>query len=97
MVNILLLLIFLFIYSLYIYYDCRDYRKWWKRACHLSCINNSKKIDKIYCFPGNAGTDAIAENIRLDINKFEEFKNFIFSRKKIDLVIVGPEKPLVDG
>ena len=47
--------------------------------CHA--LNKSKKIDKIYCFPGNAGTDAIAENINLDINKFEEIKNFIFSKK----------------
>ena len=62
--------------------------------CHA--LNKSKKIDKIYCFPGNAGTDAIAENINLDINKFEEIKNFIFS-KKIELVVIGPEKPLVDG
>ena len=35
--------------------------------CHA--LNKSKKINKIYCFPGNAGTDAIAENINLDINK----------------------------
>ena len=62
--------------------------------CHA--LNKSKKIDKIYCFPGNAGTDAIAENINLDINNFEEIKNFIFS-KKIELVVIGPEKPLVDG
>ena len=41
---------------------------------HAICnaLNKSKKIDKIYCFPGNAGTDAIAENINLDINNFEE-------------------------
>ena len=38
--------------------------------CHA--LNKSKKIDKIYCFPGNAGTDAIADNINLDINKFME-------------------------
>jgi len=62
--------------------------------CHA--LNKSKKIDKIYCFPGNAGTDAIADNINLDINKFEELKNFILS-KKIKLVVIGPEKPLVDG
>ena len=43
--------------------------------CHA--LNKSKKIDKIYCFPGNAGTDAIAENINLDINKFEEIKNSV--------------------
>ena len=47
--------------------------------CHA--LNKSKKIDKIYCFPGNAGTDAIAENVNLDINKFEEMKNFILSPK----------------
>ena len=62
--------------------------------CHA--LNKSKKIDKIYCFPGNAGTDAIATNINLDINNFEEIKNFILS-KKIELVVIGPERPLVDG
>ena len=62
--------------------------------CHA--LNKSKKINKIYCFPGNAGTDAIAKNINLDINNFEEMKNFILS-KKIELVVIGPEKPLVDG
>jgi len=65
---------------------------------HAICqtLNKSKKIDKIYCFPGNAGTSNIAENINLDINNFEEIKNFILE-KKIDLVVIGPEKPLVDG
>ena len=62
--------------------------------CHA--LNKSKKIDKIYCFPGNAGTDTLAENINLDINNFEEIKNFILS-KKIEIVVIGPEKPLVDG
>ncbi len=62
--------------------------------CHA--LNKSKKIDKIYCLPGNAGTDSIAENIDLDINNFEEIKKFILS-KKIELVVIGPEKPLVDG
>ena len=47
--------------------------------CHA--LNKSKKIDKIYCFPGNAGTDAIAENINLDINKFEEIEKFHFFKK----------------
>ena len=65
---------------------------------HAICqtLNKSKRIDKIYCFPGNAGTSNIAENINLDINNFEEIKNFILE-KKIDLVVIGPEKPLVDG
>tara|TARA_B100001057_G_scaffold292926_1_gene292992 strand:+ start:3100 stop:4365 length:1266 start_codon:yes stop_codon:yes gene_type:complete len=65
---------------------------------HAICqsIKKSNKIDKIFCFPGNAGTKVIAENINLDLENFENLKNFIFD-KKIDLIIVGPEKPLVDG
>ena len=59
-------------------------------------LKNSNKIDKIYCLPGNAGTADIAENVVLDLNNFENIKNFVLE-KKIDLVIVGPEKPLVDG
>ena len=56
----------------------------------------SKKIDKIYCFPGNAGTAEIAENININLENFEEIKNFI-KDNKIELIVVGPEKPLVDG
>ncbi len=59
-------------------------------------LKKSDKIDKIFCIPGNAGTSRIAENVSLKIDNFEEIKNFILN-KKIDLVIVGPEKPLVDG
>ncbi len=62
--------------------------------CHA--LKKSKKIDKIYCFPGNAGTAELAENINLDLNNFESIKNFILN-KKIELVVIGPEKPLVDG
>ena len=65
---------------------------------HAICfsLNNSKKISKIFCFPGNAGTAEIAENVNLDLDNFEQVKNFI-KKNKIDLVVVGPEKPLVDG
>ena len=65
---------------------------------HAICesIKSSNKIDKIFCFPGNAGTKEIAENINLDLENFESLKNFIFD-KKIDLIVVGPEKPLVEG
>ena len=65
---------------------------------HAICqsLKNSNKINKIFCFPGNAGTEQIAENINIDLEKFENIKNFIFENK-IDLIIVGPEKPLVDG
>ncbi len=65
---------------------------------HAICeaLNNSERVNKLYCFPGNAGTAQIATNIVLDLNNFEKVKNFILE-KKIDLVVVGPEKPLVDG
>ncbi len=65
---------------------------------HALCmsIKKSSKIKKIYCFPGNAGTSEIAENIEIDISDFNEIKKFSMSNK-INLIIVGPEKPLVDG
>ena len=65
---------------------------------HAICnsLYNSNKVDKIYCFPGNAGTSTIAENIDIDLDDFEIVKNFIL-KEKIDLVVIGPEKPLVDG
>ena len=62
--------------------------------CHS--LNKSKKIKKIYCFPGNAGTAEIAENIDLNLENFNELKEFIL-KCSIDLIIVGPEKPLVEG
>ena len=65
---------------------------------HSICtfIKKSIKTDKIYCIPGNAGTDLIAQNTDIDLNNFHKIKNFI-NKNKIDIVIVGPEKPLVDG
>ena len=62
--------------------------------CHS--INRCNNVEKIYCFPGNAGTEELAENIKLDLEDFLVIKDFILN-KKIDLIIVGPEKPLVEG
>ena len=59
-------------------------------------ISRSSKIKKLYCIPGNAGTVKIAENINLDINDFEKIADFAIN-SNVDLVIVGPEKPLVNG
>ena len=59
-------------------------------------ILKSPKLNKLYCLPGNAGTKSIAENVNLDINDFNKLGNFV-EENKIDLVIVGPEKPLVNG
>ena len=65
---------------------------------HAMCISlkKSQKVKNIYCFPGNAGTSFIAKNIEIDLTNFEELKKFI-QKLAIDIVIVGPEKPLVDG
>ena len=65
---------------------------------HALCfaLKKSNKVDQIYCLPGNAGTNRIATNVKLDLKNFSEIKNFIL-KKSIDFVIVGPEQPLVDG
>ncbi len=65
---------------------------------HSICqsLTGSKKIKKIFCFPGNAGTAEIAENININLDNFEILKEIIY-KKEIDLIIIGPEKPLVEG
>ena len=65
---------------------------------HAICqsLKISNKFTEIFCFPGNAGTSPLAQNINIDLNNFEIVKNYILE-KKIDLIIIGPEKPLVDG
>lgn len=56
----------------------------------------SHHCNKLFVAPGNAGTATIATNIELGINDFESIKNFCVSNK-IDLLVVGPEEPLVNG
>jgi len=65
---------------------------------HAICykLKQSKRINKLICIPGNAGTQEIAENIKEDISNFNILYKIIKERK-IDIVIVGPEQPLVDG
>ena len=65
---------------------------------HSMCVSlsNSKDITKIFCFPGNAGTDSLSENVNIDLNDFKKLKDFI-KKNNIEIVIIGPEKPLVDG
>ena len=62
--------------------------------CHF--IKKSKKVSEIYCFPGNAGTGEIAINIDINLENFEEIKEKIIENG-IEYLIIGPEKPLVDG
>ena len=65
---------------------------------HAICnaIKDAANIKEIFCFPGNAGTDKIAKNILIDIKNFEKIKDYIL-KNKIDIIIVGPEEPLVNG
>ena len=65
---------------------------------HAICkiLNRSEKLEKIFCIPGNAGTSLIAKNINLNLENFDEIKNFVLNNK-IELVVIGPEKPLVEG
>ena len=61
-----------------------------------STISKSSTIKEIFCIPGNAGTSKIATNVELDINEFDKVHKFI-NDNSIDLVVVGPEQPLVNG
>ena len=65
---------------------------------HAFCwkLLQSSFIDKIFVAPGNAGTSSIAKNLNIDISDFNQIKTSIINLE-IDLVIVGPEIPLIDG
>jgi len=65
---------------------------------HAICykLKQSPKIKKLICVPGNAGTQKIAINIQEDISNFDALYEII-KKQNIDLVIIGPEQPLVDG
>lgn len=59
-------------------------------------IAQSGKVDKLFIAPGNAGTSDLGENIPIDVNNFEELKRFS-ADNNINMVVVGPENPLVNG
>ncbi len=65
---------------------------------HAICkkLYESKLVNNIFCFPGNAGTSYLATNIEVDILDFKKIYKLI-KYHKIDLIIVGPEEPLVNG
>ena len=65
---------------------------------HAFCwkLKESNGVEKIYVAPGNAGTLKVAENLDIDILNFNELKNTIIEHS-VDLVIVGPEIPLIEG
>ncbi|MEL0176823.1 MAG: phosphoribosylamine--glycine ligase [Pelagibacteraceae bacterium] len=65
---------------------------------HAICfkILQSPKVNKLYCIPGNAGTENICTNLEVDISNFNEIYESI-KKNNIDLIIIGPEIPLVQG
>ena len=67
----------------------REHALAWKMA-------QSPQCDKLYIAPGNAGTKNCGENVPISVNDFEKLKAFCVD-KQIDMVIVGPEDPLVNG
>ena len=66
-----------------------------EHALAVACKKSSNS-HQIFCIPGNAGTESVAKNVNLEINDFDKIRKFI-QENKIDIVIIGPEKPLVDG
>ena len=59
-------------------------------------IAQSKQCSKLFIAPGNAGTGAVGENVSIGVNDFERLKEFAVNQK-VDMVVVGPEDPLVNG
>ena len=67
----------------------REHTFAWKLA-------QSNKLSKLFVAPGNAGTEKIATNIPIGVNDFEAIKKLVL-KENIELVMVGPEDPLVNG
>ncbi|MDT0675354.1 phosphoribosylamine--glycine ligase [Autumnicola musiva] len=59
-------------------------------------ISKSPKCDELFVAPGNAGTGKIAENVAMKVTDFEAIKKFVLE-KEIEMLVVGPEDPLVEG
>ena len=59
-------------------------------------INQSERLTKLYVAPGNAGTAEIAENVNIKVTDFEALATFV-EHNAIDMLVVGPEDPLVEG
>lgn len=59
-------------------------------------IAQSKRVTQLFIAPGNAGTSEVGTNVDIQVNDFDAIKDFICNQK-IDMVVVGPEYPLVNG
>ena len=67
----------------------REHALAWKIALSAKC-------SKLFIAPGNAGTEAVGENVAIAVDDFDNLKNFAVE-KKVDMIVVGPEDPLVKG
>ena len=67
----------------------REHAFAWKLA-------QSTKLKNLFIAPGNAGTARVGANVPIGVNDFEAIKNFVLSNE-INMVVVGPEDPLVNG
>ena len=67
----------------------REHALAWKIALSAKC-------SKLFIAPGNAGTEAVGENVAIAVDDFDNLKNFSVE-KKVDMIVVGPEDPLVKG
>ena len=65
---------------------------------HALCwkIAESIRVSKVFCAPGNGGTQEVAENININPHEIDKLLDFAL-KESIDLTVVGPEAPLVDG
>lgn len=59
-------------------------------------IAQSKRVTQLFIAPGNAGTSEVGTNVDIQVNDFDAIKDFICTQQ-IDMVVVGPEDPLVNG
>ena len=67
-----------------------------KRTCFCLETYTKRIVHKTFVAPGNAGTAQIAQNVALNPNDFETIKQFVIANA-IEMVVVGPEDPLVNG
>jgi phosphoribosylamine--glycine ligase len=63
----------------------------------LQALKKSKKVQKLYCMKGNAGTAELAENVNVDYMNVEEVKAYAAAHPEIDYYVVAPDDPLAIG
>ncbi len=67
-----------------------------REHCLAWKLAESSSVSRVFCAPGNGGTASVAENVAIDASNIKKICDFSV-KEKIDLVVVGPEAPLVEG